>query len=91
MQVGSGGVLPVGDSQVASCQWTGGTCMLPQQCGHLAAPRSFPPPAEAEWIWDSEEVVNLHLGDMSLEQRRKKKNPNKLTKKALTGEEEKKR
>lgn len=39
--------------------------MLPRYCGPLAAPLSSL--VEAEWIWDSEEVINLHIGDMSAE------------------------
>ena len=58
----------------------GGTCMLPWYCGHLAAPLSSL--VEAEWIWDSEEVINLHIGDMSAEWG--EKNPNKLTHKGGT-------
>lgn len=65
MYVGLGWVHPVGDSLVTICSSTGGTCMLPWYCGHLAAPLSSL--VEAEWIWDSKEVINLHIGDMSAE------------------------
>lgn len=62
--------------------------MLPRYCGHLAAPLSSL--VEAEWIWDGEEVINLHIGDMSAERRRKRKNPKSLTKEPLTAEQKKK-
>lgn len=55
--------------------------MLLRCGGHLAA--SLSSVVEAEWIWDSKEVINLHIGDMSAEQRRKKI-PNKLTHKGGT-------
>lgn len=55
-------VQPVGDSLSTICSAAGGTCMLLWYCGHLAAPHYSP--VEAEWIWKSEEVINLHIGDM---------------------------
>lgn len=52
-------------SQAASGQVGPACCHSSAGIWRRRAPS--PPPAEAEWIWDSEEVVNLHLGDMSLE------------------------
>jgi len=33
----------------------------------LPPPPSLSSPVEAEWIWESEEVINLYIGDMAAE------------------------
>lgn len=68
MSVGLGWVHPVGgfpEHNLLVGGWDLLVATVLRASGCAPPPSSSP--VEAEWIWDSEEVINLHIGDMSAE------------------------